>query len=228
MADFSGIAATAVACLNELEAEYLRVGAERCKCLEEKTQLSAFLFLGIRCVSLLKAMLGLLRPDSLDAYDSVRRAFLESWMLQFEFRLADTNPKAGKWFLGDAGTWAADKKKLDQFFGENKQEQRGFGREYGELSEVSHPTFAACSNSVAIVSILRGMNENESLLHKSLSDLLLDYAGLLHRQIWLTLLRKEGLVEIGVGPDKLKTCSEFSETFMRVAAEEIEAQTRPS
>jgi len=125
-------------CLYELETEYLRVGGEKCKNLEERTQLSAFLLLGIRSVSLLRAMLHLLRPDTLDAYDAVRRAFLECWQLQFDFRLPDSASKVQKWFQGNADTWKSDKRKLELYMEKKAAGPAGFGREFSELSELTH------------------------------------------------------------------------------------------
>src|ERR1700681_3591996 len=84
-------------CLDELEQEYLKVGIDHCKRLEDHNQLSAFLMVGIRSICLLRGMLRLSDPQFLDSYDSVRRSFIESWQLQFEFKLRDSTQKAQKW-----------------------------------------------------------------------------------------------------------------------------------
>ncbi len=73
--------------LDQLEQEYLRVAAEKCGHLRQPTQLSAFLLCGIRSLSLLRGMLRLLEPTFLDSHAALHRAYLESWYLQFEFRL---------------------------------------------------------------------------------------------------------------------------------------------
>ena len=103
----------AIACLDELEREFLRVGVGRCKYLEDKSQLAAFLCLGIRAVSLLRRVVQLLAPDTLDSFDAVQRSFQETWQLQFEFRLVDSRSKAATWVAGQGGSWHADRKKLD-------------------------------------------------------------------------------------------------------------------
>jgi hypothetical protein len=105
---FDGIAQ----CLDELEHVYLGIGIERCKGLEDHSQLSAFLMLGIRSVCLLRGMLRLADAHFLDAYDCVRRSFIESWQLQFEFKLLDSSAKAQKWLEGKP-EWQADRKKLE-------------------------------------------------------------------------------------------------------------------
>jgi hypothetical protein len=81
-------------CLDELEHEYLRLGIEHCKGLEDHSQLSAFV--GIRSICLLRGMLRLADAQFLDSYDSVRRSFIESWQLQFEFKLRDSTAKSSK------------------------------------------------------------------------------------------------------------------------------------
>lgn len=204
----------ALACLHELQTEYLRVGTERCKNLEDRTQLSAFLRLGIRSVSLLRAMLKLLQPDSLDAYDPIRRSFLETWQLQFEFRLPDSTTKVQKWFQGDGDTWKSHKQKLERYMEKKAPGPAGFGREWGELSELTHPTCAASVNSCAVVTILRGLNPNKQLLDQSLEDLAGDFCGLLNRQIWLTIDQDKELLELHVSLANLDCCVGFHHAYM--------------
>ena len=204
----------ALSCLYELETEYLRVGTERCKSLEDRTQLSAFLLLGVRAVSLLRAMLRLLQPDTLDAYDAVRRTFIETWQLQFEFRLGDSASKVQKWFQGDAESWKSDKHKLERYMERRAPGPAGYGREFGELSEVTHPTYKASENSCAIATIRRAVNPNRELLEQSLEDLGGNFAALLNRQIWLTLDQDKALLEIYVSSTNLKCCVDFHDAYM--------------
>ena len=51
-------------CLDELEQEYLKAGSDHCKGLEDHSQLSAFLMVGIRSICLLRGMLRLSDPQS--------------------------------------------------------------------------------------------------------------------------------------------------------------------
>src|SRR5437868_5730676 len=95
-------------CLDELEQEYLRVGIEECEGLEDHSHLSAFLMVGIRSVCLLRGMLHLAHPEFLDSYDSVRRSFIESWQLQFQFKLRASTAKAQKWLEGQS-EWQVDR-----------------------------------------------------------------------------------------------------------------------
>lgn len=211
--------ARALSCLDELETEYLRIGTERCRNLEDRTQLSAFLRLAIRSVSLLRTMLRLLEPDTLDAYDAVRRAFYEAWQLQFDFRLPDSATKVHKWFQGNADTWKADERKLEAFINSKTGGPGGFGREYGGLSELAHPTCAATVNSCALVTTRRGMNTDPELLGQQLKELAGDFAGLLNRQIWLTLDQNKELLDTCISPANLSSClalhSEYLEFLER-------------
>lgn len=205
----------ALSCLDELETEYLRIGTERCRNLEERTQLSAFLRLGIRSVSLLRTMLRLLEPDTLDAYDAVRRAFYETWQLQFEFRLTDSAAKVQKWFQGNPDTWKADGQKLEAFIKSKAAGPGGLGREYGGLSELAHPTCAATANSTALVTTRRRMNTNPELLEQSLKELAGDFAELLNRQIWLTVDQNKELLDTCISPANLNSCLTLHGEYMK-------------
>jgi hypothetical protein len=57
-------------------------------------------------------MLRLADPQFPDSYDSVRRSFIESWQLQFEFKLRDSAAKVQKWLEGQQ-EWQADRRKLE-------------------------------------------------------------------------------------------------------------------
>jgi hypothetical protein len=129
-------------CLDELEQAYLKIGIDYCKGLEDHSQLSAFLMLGIRSICLLRGMLHLCDPQFLDSYDSVRRSFIESWQLQFEFKLRAATAKAQKW-PERRPEWQADRKKLETVIKKLYGEEGGFTREWASLSELAHPTYDA-------------------------------------------------------------------------------------
>lgn len=185
-------------CLDELEYEYLKVGVEHCKGLEDHSHLSSFLMLGIRSICLLRGMLRLADPQFLDAYDSVRRSFIESWQLQFEFKLRDSVAKTQKWLEGQQ-EWQADRRKLEGLIAKLQGGPAGFAREFGDLSEMAHPTLQATVNSVSIASTLAGVNPHPQRLEEEFNKLAQDYAGMVNRVIWLTL----------------HTCAEFIETPLK-------------
>ena len=196
----------AITCLDELEREFLRVGAEKCKCLEEPGQLSAFLRLGVRAVSLLRGMLRLLDENTLDSFDSVRRAFLETWQLQFEFRLADSATRAGKWFEGIASSWSADRNKLGDFVQNLGRDRPNYGREYGDLSELAHPTAQATVNSCAVATARQGLSSLPDQVRESVIELSEDFTGMLVREIWLVDAEHPKLIDISIAKDRLRIC----------------------
>jgi hypothetical protein len=198
-------------CLQELEREYLKAGETRCSSLTDRSQLSAFLLLGIRGVSILKAMFRIWEPDFLDSYDVLRRAYIETWQLQFEFRLRDSGKKVQQWFQGDAEAWSSDKKILERYIAKRRAGPAGYGREFGLLSGLAHPTFDAAINSCAIATIMAGSNPNKARLEQSRMELGDDFLGLLNRQIWLSLEHDEELIDTVLPPDNMKMCIHFHE-----------------
>lgn len=198
----------ALAILNELEAEYLRLGATLCNNLTDETQLSAFLLLGLRSTSLLKSVLPLIQPTTAMAgCDAVKRAFLESSHLQLEFRFLGSKKKVEEWFAKKSDSWKSDKGKLNSFF--QAQNGSGFGREYGEFSMSTHPTVDACRHAVALVTGARGIHENPQQLQQAVEVRSRDYANLLFREIWTALADEPRLIEIPIDRRNLPLCVAF-------------------
>ncbi len=83
----------------------------------------------------------------LDACDAVRRAYLETWLLAFEFRLIDSEAKATQWHNGKAKSWSADIPRLKRY-APLQGAAPMLGQDYGGLSKIAHPTKEAASNSV--------------------------------------------------------------------------------
>lgn len=215
-------------CLDELEFEYLTIGIEQCKGLEDRSQLSAFLILGIRSICLLRSMLRLAGPQFLDAYDTVRRSFVESWQLQFEFKLRDSATKAQKWFQGLPDTWNADKAKLEALIRQLQGGDAGFGREWGELSAMSHPTFEAARNSVAVASTLAGVNPHPEHLEEEFNKLAGDFAGMLNREIWLSIETSAEFIETPLTPEQFPTCIKLHKRFLESAPTTEKSKTPTS
>jgi hypothetical protein len=206
---------TAVAILDELEAEYLRLGAALCNHLRDDSQLSAFLLLGLRATSLLKSVLLLIQPTgALAGCDAVERAFLESSQLQLEFRFLDSKTKVAEWFAGNRDSWKSDKGKLNSFF--QAQKGAGLGREYGDFSESAHPTVAACRSSVAIVTGARGLHANPHQLEIAVDVRSHDYANLVFREIWTALADEQQLIKIPIERSNAPLCVAFVDEFVKV------------
>src|SRR5262249_60744372 len=90
----------------------------------------------------------------LDAFDAVRRASLETFYLACEFRLKESTPKLGKWLEGIPDTWSPDFKLIERVV--LNPGPAIFGKEYGDFSELAHPTFTATQNSGACLALFSG------------------------------------------------------------------------
>ena len=209
-------------CLDELEREFLRVGADRCNRLEKQCQLSAFLRLGLRSISLLRGMHVLLSQCILDSHDAVRRAFLESWELQFEFRKKCSSTRALKWLLGvdKSNSWKADRKKLADFVASLGASAPNFGREWGELTELAHPTAQATENSITIVLARHNAKDQAEQVKGELQKLRENFPGLLMREIWLVDATHHQLIDIHISRDNLKHCEKVFGAFLNSKGKE--------
>jgi hypothetical protein len=201
-------------CLDELEQEYLSCGIAICEGFEDHTQLSAFLMLGIRSIGLLRGMMHLAHPEFLDSYDVVRRAFIESWQLQLELKLCRSSAKAQKWLEAQPNAWKVDRELIEELVVRLHGERAGFAREWGELSEMCHPTFQAVVNSIAIASTIAGLNPRPYLLKESLENLKLDFIGMVNREIWLTLQRCGEFIETPLNEIRIPLCLALHTRFI--------------
>ena len=189
--------------LDELEREYLRIGAESCNYLKTADQLSAFLLCGIGSLSLLRTMLSLLEPNFLDAHSSLHRAFLEAWYLQFEFRFSATEPsRIAKWFTCPK-IWKAKRDVLQKFVSK-LEVPVNFNMEYSALSCDAHPTVDATYSSRLVASACHGMSKEGSVrLKQLLSTLSEHYVELFRRELWLTFSEHPDLLQVGFKDDNL-------------------------
>jgi hypothetical protein len=121
-------------CLDELDRELFRVGADQCNFLRQQNQLTAVVLLLLRSSSLLRSVLRLYRSEDLDAFDAVRRSFFESWHLAFQFRLENVRGEIGRWFAGESDSWSADLGRLEEYARSRGLRAPGIGVLYGRLS----------------------------------------------------------------------------------------------
>jgi hypothetical protein len=211
----------ALAILDELEAEYLRLGTTLCNKLTDESQLSAFLLLGLRSTSLLKSVLLLIQPTTaLAGCDAVERAFLEASHLQLEFRFLDSKKKVDEWFASKSDSWKSDKGKLNSFF--QAQRGTGFGREYGDFSVSTHPTVDACRSSVAIVTSARGINAKPQQLQQAVEVRSGNYANMLFREIWTAFADEQRLMRIPIERSNVPLCVTFVDEFIKFLEGEMQ------
>lgn len=199
------------ACCAETERELLRVGGERCKALTDNSQLSAVLFLVLRCFSLFRSMLHLLNLNKLDAFDSVRRSFLETWLLALELRLVDSATRAAKWLARQGDSWSADIKRLEEYSKSREPKAPLLGRYYGELSELAHPTRVAAENSVALTATRYAINTEAEAIRGARSEFEKELPELLYRLLWLVLDEDKTLIPLHVNENATPTAVQFAE-----------------
>jgi hypothetical protein len=140
-----------------------------------KSQHNACYFLALRSVSILNATAQLLKPGTFDSWDILTRAFLESRDLLTTFRFDDdrTRKQVSRWFNGAGNAWKADRKKCEDFL---KGSARGLqlAKHWGAMSSVSHPTYLATSNSMAVLSSFV-FNKDRPDLAKALEEKKADF-----------------------------------------------------
>jgi len=203
-------------CLDEVEAELLNIGSAKCNLLHDETQLSAVIFLLLRATSLFRSMLDLLAREQLDSYDAVRRAYLETWLLAYEFRLEESGRKAAKWHAKRDDSWSPDISKLEAYSKSQGVKALALGRDYGGLSEVAHPTKSAAENSVAMITARhtdcfakKSLNEAKSKFEKT------DLPETLYRFVWLILEESKGLIRVGADDKKLPNALAYAEAYSK-------------
>ena len=201
-------------CIDEVEREFLRVGADECKCLKDTSQLSAFLRLGVRADSLLRGMLPLLENDTLDSYDALRRAYYETWLLQFEFRLRSSSGKVARWFQGQADAWRPDPQRLAAFIETLGRNRPPYGREYGELSELAHPTAQATENSCAVATKRWNISSVADQTEKAMNDLREDFTVQIIHEIWLVDVAHDDLIDLRLDSRNLAQCGSLFSGFL--------------
>jgi len=175
-------------CRDEVERELFMVANhDHCKRFHEETQLTAVVFLLIRCTSLLDSLVLIFQSRNLDGFQPVLRAFEESWNLAHELRLKEQRAKAIKWLAEANNTYLASIPVLNEFVKSRGDHQPPLGRDYGSLSELSHPTRSAAMNSVGTALLRLGSEGAEAEFRRAEENDQLRIPYALHRLIWLVI-----------------------------------------
>jgi len=202
-------------CLDETESELLRLGRQRHEFLREESQLSALVLLLLRCISLFRAMVELFLTRRLDAFDAVRRAYLESWFLAFHLRLREQHGDAGRWLARRAGSWAADIGRLEDYARGRGLNAPDLRNDYGELSELSHPTRNAAENSAAVSLWRLGANEDGYTIEQAIERLDNTIPSMLYRLLWLAFDEHDSLVPLQLNDRNTPTAKALCEQFQK-------------
>lgn len=200
-------------CIFEVEQELIRVGREGHDFLQQRSQDAALILLLLRCCSLFRGMLSSLQRQELDAFDAVRRAYLETWHLAFLFRMPNLRGQAGRWLAGQPNSWSADIATLETYAKGRGLDAPDLGSDYGELSELAHPTRSAAENSAALILWRQGINEYGQTVEDAISALEHGMAGMIYRLLWLALDQDSTLVPLQLDDAKMPTALAFCREF---------------
>jgi hypothetical protein len=135
-----------------MQREFFRVGGENFD-RDVNSQHTACFMLGIRSASLLTAMGKMLQADSFDSYDVLQRAFLETrdLLTTFRFDQDGTRVRIKVWFRDkDKDGWKPEHGVCERFLESVGAENVQLARKWGTFSALSHPTYRATHNSVAV------------------------------------------------------------------------------
>lgn len=201
-------------CRDEVERELFRVADhDDCKRFHKETQLTAVLLLLIRCASLLQSLLLLLESRSLDGFHPVLRAFEEDWNMAHELRLKAAQTKAAKWMAGAGDSYLASIPALNEFIRPRGQHEPPLGRDYGSLSELSHPTRLAAMNSVGVALLRLGSDGAEVHFRAAEENDALRVPYALHRLIWLILDQDPRFIPIPAEAKNVPLSLKFFEAY---------------
>jgi hypothetical protein len=201
-------------CRDEVERELFRVANhDDCKRFHNETQLTAVVLLLIRSASLLESLLLLFQSRNLDGFHPVLRSFEENWNMAHELRLKAQQNKATKWLAEANDTYLASIPVLNEFIHDRGHHEPPLGRDYGSLSELSHPTRSAAMNSVGVALLRLGSDGAEVAfrLAEKNDELRIPYA--LYRLIWLILDHDPRFIPIPADPKNMPLSLKFYEAY---------------
>lgn len=203
----------ALACVHEVEEEVLRIGAAECEYLRRDSQLTAALLLILRCASLFRSLIRCFQARDWDAFDTVHRAFVESWYLAYQFRLRDQDGQIGRWLARVADAWAADIGRLDANARARGHPTPNLGRDYGSLSELAHSTRSAAENSAALVAHARGLYVDPLGIEEAQRRAGRVLNNVLYRIVWLLVDQHQDFIPLGAAENRLQTAIGFVDDY---------------
>jgi hypothetical protein len=206
-------------CLNEIDRVLFKVADhEDCQRFHKDSQLTAVVVLSLRCSSLLASLVILFKSGATDAFQVVLRAFEEAWYLGFYLRFAENAGLAAKWLAEKGGTWSVPLGELIAFAKERGAPEPTMGRDYGRLSEVSHPTKAAAMNSVTSCGERLGFKEAKAELMEERKNEEARFPDALHRLLWLLLDEDKRFISVHVTQNDVPLSWKFVDGDSRLEA----------
>ncbi len=138
----------------EMRREFIRKRDEYRETDGPTSQRFACFMLALRALSLCRGMASLLQLETLDSYDVVLRAFLETRDLLTSFRFENdkTKIRVQQWFKAKGKkTWTAEHEDVENFLKILGAVHLQLAPRWGRYSSLSHPTFPAAKNSNALI-----------------------------------------------------------------------------
>jgi hypothetical protein len=198
------------ACLNEIDHALFKVADHnQCQLFHAETQLSAVLMLLVECCSLLRSLLILFRSGETDAFQVVLRAFEESWYLAHDLRLVEHKGRASRWLAEENDSWAARLGRLMAFARARGLPDPTMGRDYGRLSEVSHPTKSAAMNSVTRCGARLGIDGADAELVEERENEEARFPDALYRLLWLMVDQDARFISVHMKASDVPRCWKF-------------------
>ena len=204
--------------LDEVERELFRVADhEECQRFHKSTQLTATVLLLLRASSLLRSMLLSLQfRDLLDGFHLVARGFEETWNLAHDLRLSEHRDRAARWLAGENDSWSARIAVLVNFAIGRGHRQPTLNRDYGLLSELSHPTRAAAENSVTLCGVRMGINGAEPVIVGEEENCEKRITAALYRLLWLILDQDPRFIAIPINQDNMPRSLQFVKDYKHI------------
>jgi len=119
----------------------------------------------------------------------------------------------GRWLAGKADSWSADIPALERYAKGRGLLAPDLGTDYGELSELAHPTRSAAENSAALIVWRQGINEYGETVEAAIAGLERGMSAMLYRLLWLALDEDPTIVPLHLDETRMPTvvafCSEF-------------------
>jgi len=204
-------------CLDEIDAELFKIAdSDECQRFHAETQLTAVLLLLLRASSLMRPLLGLFESLEFDAFDAVLRAWEEDWWLAHELRLSASADKAAAWLRGENDAWSAKIAVLVTFAKGRGHPGPTFGRDYGLLSKLAHPTRTAAENSVTLGGIRKGIDGARAEIAGAERNNVERIRNAVYRLIWLIGDQDAQFIKIRGDIKKMPTSEKFLAEYDKI------------
>jgi hypothetical protein len=109
----------------------------------------------------------------------------------------------------------ADIRRLEAYVKARGHNDPDLGRDYGELSELAHPTRSAAENSAAISLWRLGLNEDGHTIEQAIENLDRSIPSMLYRLLWLAFDEHGELVPLQLDMQRAPTADALCKEFQK-------------